>query len=216
MRVTKHAHACLEVEHGDARIVVDPGGFTPRTPALLETADAVLVTHAHGDHLSLDAMTTAMRVRESLVVYGPDDAMAPLRDAFADRARTLAPGDVLEVAGLDVSVHGGLHAEILTGVARDQNLGFLLGGAIYHPGDSFDVPQLPVEVLLVPVSGPWMKIAEAAAFVKQVAPRRAVAIHDALLSRVGLELVGRLLGPGGPAGVEVDQITAGDVVWESA
>jgi hypothetical protein len=43
------------------------------------------------------------------------------------------------------------------------------------------------------VSGPWLKVAEAVEFVRQVKPRRAFALHDALLSDVGHQLVTGLL-----------------------
>jgi hypothetical protein len=51
-----------------------------------------------------------------------------------------------------------------------------------------------VDTLLVPVSGPWLKTAEAIDFVRAVAPRQAVAIHEGLYNDVGLGLVDGLFG----------------------
>jgi hypothetical protein len=66
------------------------------------------------------------------------------------------------------------------------NLGFLLDDEVYHPGDSFDVPRgVRVQTLFVPVSAPWLKLAEAVEFVRAVAPRRAFALHDGLLNDAG-------------------------------
>lgn len=210
MRLTKHAHACIQVEHDGTQIVIDPGGFTPRTPLLLEAADVVLVTHAHGDHVSYDALIDAMRARAHLVVYGPESVVASLRDEFGERVHAVDSGDEFEIAGLPVSVHGGLHAAVVRGVARDANVGYLLGGRVFHPGDSLDPPGVDVDTLLVPISGPWMKLAEAVEFVAAVKPRRAVAIHEALLSHIGRDLVGRILGQGGACPVPVEQFTAGE------
>lgn len=210
MQLTKHAHSCVQIEHDGKRIVIDPGGFTPDASMLLESADAVLVTHAHGDHVSIDALTHAMRSREHLAVYGPDAAVAPLKGEFGSRVRVVVPGEGFDVEGLPVSVHGGLHAPILPGGLREPNVGYLLGGRVYHPGDSLDPPEVEVDTLLVPISGPWMKLAEAVEFVAQVKPHRAVAIHEGLLSRVGLDLAGRILGKGGVSSVAVEQFTPGE------
>ena len=37
----------------------------------------------------------------------------------------------------------------------------------------------------MPVSAPWLKLSESVEFVRAVAPRRAFALHDALLSDAG-------------------------------
>jgi len=209
MKLTKHAHSCVEVEHERRRIVIDPGGFTPNARDLLASADAVLVTHSHGDHLEPDAVVDAMRARTAMVLYGTEDVVAPLREEFGERVRTVAPGDVLEVAGLSVSVYGGLHAQVLPSIPRAVNVGFLLGGRVFHPGDSLDPPDVEVETLLVPVSGPWMKLLEAAEFVNAVKPLRAVAIHEALLSSIGLGIAARILGNGSSACVPVEFLENG-------
>ena len=210
MHITKHAHACIQVEHDGKHIVIDPGGYTPDTPMLLDGADVVLVTHAHGDHVSLDALGNAMRSREHLTVHGPETAVAPLRDEFGDRVHAVTAGDTFTAAGLPVSAHGGLHAAVVPGGPQEANVGYLLDGRVYHPGDSWQLPGVDVETLLVPISGPWMKLAEAIEFVTAVGPQRAIAIHEALLSRIGLDLADRILGEGGLSPVKVEQFTPGE------
>jgi L-ascorbate metabolism protein UlaG (beta-lactamase superfamily) len=209
MKLTKHAHACIDVEHEGRRIVIDPGAFTPNARDLLASADAVLVTHSHMDHLDPDAVTDAMRAHEGMVLYGPEDVVAPLREEFGERVHAVKPGDVLEVAGLSVSVYGGLHAQVLPAIPRATNVGFLLGGRVFHPGDSLDPPDVEVETLLVPVSGPWMKLSESAQFASAVKPLRAVAIHEALLSSIGLDLAARVLSNGSSPSVAVEFLEPG-------
>jgi hypothetical protein len=87
---------------------------------------------------------------------------------------------------MPVRAYGGWHAMIHPDIPRVVNLGFLVNDSVYHPGDSFDVPQgAAVETLFVPISAPWLKLAESVDFVRAVAPRHAYALHDAVLSDAG-------------------------------
>ncbi|GHH94117.1 hypothetical protein [Streptomyces capillispiralis] len=55
------------------------------------------------------------------------------------------------------------------------------------------VPDQPVETLLVPAQGSWLKSAEAIDLVRAVRPRRAFLFHDARINERGLAgVVGRL------------------------
>lgn len=209
MKLTKHAHACIEVEHEGRRILIDPGGFTPNVTDILSRADAVLVTHAHGDHVLQDAVVEAMSARAHVVLFGPEAVVAPLRDQFGDRVRAVTAGDAFEVEGVAVSVYGVLHAEVLPIIPRVSNVGYLLGGEVFHPGDSLEVPHVEVDTLLVPVSAPWLKLSEVAEFVDAVGPRRAVAIHEAMLSPIGLDVAARVLGNGTSPCVPVEFVDPG-------
>ena len=57
MRITKFTHSCLRIE-GAGVLVVDPGELSERSS--LAGADAVLLTHEHFDHISVDALTEAV------------------------------------------------------------------------------------------------------------------------------------------------------------
>jgi hypothetical protein len=62
-------------------------------------------------------------------------------------------------------------------------VGYLVGGQFFHPGDSFTVPDVDVEMLGLPTAAPWLKLSEAVEFLRAVAPRVAIPIHEALLAR---------------------------------
>jgi L-ascorbate metabolism protein UlaG (beta-lactamase superfamily) len=59
MRITHLGHACLLVETGDVRVLIDPGSFSHGFEELTEL-DAVLITHAHGDHYDADRLPTLL------------------------------------------------------------------------------------------------------------------------------------------------------------
>ena len=214
MRLTKHAHACVSIEHDGTHLLIDPGTFTPDAAGLLEHASAALITHEHFDHLDLDAVSTAMAARDDLAVYGPASAIAALRErgADAERLRTVGDGDRFEVGGVPVAVTGTTHASIHDTIAVPENVGYVIAEAIYHPGDSYHLPGTSIETLLVPASGPWTHMGQAIDFVRAVAPRRGVAIHDIMLSEVGHRSVGMFLGEGGPAGVPLHQLATSETL----
>ena len=103
-------------------------------------------------------------------------------------------GDAFTAAGFDVHVHGEMHAVIHPDIPRITNVGFLVDGQVFHPGDAFTVPDEPVATLLLPVHAPWSKISEVIDYVRAVDADQAYALHDALLNDIGLSLVERLTG----------------------
>ncbi|MGY1605991.1 MULTISPECIES: MBL fold metallo-hydrolase [unclassified Geodermatophilus] len=195
MELTKHGHACVVVSDGDRRLVIDPGVFTD--PAVLEGATAVLVTHEHPDHLAADRLRAALDADPALEVW-TNPSVAGQLDGPGGRVHAVGDGDALTVAGFDVSVHGEWHAVIHPELPRVRNVGFLVGGQVFHPGDALTVPGTPVPILLLPLHAPWSKAAEVIDYVRAVGADQAYAVHDGLLNDAGLGLVGSLLGERGP------------------
>ena len=84
-------------------------------------------------------------------------------------------------------------ALVVSSVAFTENTGFAVEGMVFHPGDSFTVPEDKIPTLLVPVTAPWLKFSEVADYIEAVGPARGYAIHDGIMSDPGLALVGNLL-----------------------
>ncbi|MEV0268909.1 MBL fold metallo-hydrolase [Hamadaea sp. NPDC050747] len=183
MRVTKFEHSCVRVERDGAVLVIDPGPWAD--PAALDGVDAVLITHEHFDHLDVDKLADTLAKRPSVTVHAHEAVVAKLA-ALDGATRTVASGDAFEAAGFGVKAYGGLHALLHPEVTPVPNLGFLVEDSVYHPGDSFDVPEgATVETLFVPVSGPWLKASESVDFIRAISPRRVYALHDGLLNEFG-------------------------------
>src|SRR5437773_11111422 len=73
-------------------LYIEPLGITDGAPM----ADAILLTHAHGDHFSPDDIA---RIRhDSTAVYATADVAAQL----AGPANVVAPGDAFEALGCSV------------------------------------------------------------------------------------------------------------------
>ncbi len=183
MRFNKYSHACVRIESDGAVLVIDPGEFTERSA--LSGVDAVLITHEHADHLDVEALTDALATRPSVRIFTHAAVAAHLGD-LAEVTTIVASGERFAAAGFRVRAHGGWHAVIHPEIPPVPNLGFLVEESIYHPGDSFDLPlDADVQTLLVPISGPWLKVSDSIDFVRAAQPRRAIALHDCLLSDIG-------------------------------
>jgi L-ascorbate metabolism protein UlaG (beta-lactamase superfamily) len=188
MRLTKYSHSCVRLDEGSASLVIDPGIFS-ETAVALAGAHAVLITHEHADHLDLPALLEAARSNSALRVWAPK----PVADSLAelgDRVTAVGAGESFDAAGFAVRTFGGLHALIhpLLGTLV-ANVTYLVNDSVYHPGDSFTVPPVPVETLLIPVHAPWSKVAEVLDFAIAVRAPRAFQIHDALLNEFGSRLI---------------------------
>lgn len=192
MRLTKYSHSCLRVEDGGGVLVIDPGGFSEA--ASLDGVDAILVTHEHADHLDVDKIGDALARHPQAQIYTHPDVAAKLA-ALGDVVRPVRPGESFEAAGMSVRAYGGLHAVIHPDLPRVANLGFLVQGRVYHPGDSFDVPEFgnPIDTVFVPVTAPWLKASDAIDFVRAIRPRRAYALHDCLGTDPMLGILGNLM-----------------------
>lgn len=187
MRITKFGHACVRIEHEGTTVVVDPGVFTDA--AAVDGADAVLVTHEHPDHYLPDhLLATDAAVFTIEAVAAKIRADAP---AVAERLTVVTPGSSFDV-GVPVRAVGELHAVIHPEFPRITNSGYVLdlgGTKVYHPGDALTEPGEAVDVLLCPVSAPWLKASEAIEFARAVKAPRNLAIHDRVYSEAGLGIV---------------------------
>lgn len=188
MRITKFTHACVRIEHGGSSVVLDPGGFT--TPESVEGADAVLITHEHFDHYD----PANLRACDATIHTIADVAAKIAEDApdLAERVVVVAPDDTFDLGGIAVRVVGEDHAVIHADIPRIHNSGFVLtmdDTSVYHPGDALTVPGEAVDLLLTPASAPWMRMAEAIDFVREVGAPHNLAIHDAIYSDAGLGVV---------------------------
>ncbi|MEO3938992.1 MBL fold metallo-hydrolase [Dermatophilaceae bacterium Soc4.6] len=191
MRLTHLGHACLLVEVGSTRLLIDPGTFSAGFDELTGL-DAVIATHQHADHLDRDRVGGLLGANPGAVVLADPETVALLAADGITSARALVEGEQLTVG--DVTLHpvGERHAVNHDGVLRCTNVGVVVRAAgepsLYHPGDAYDGEPGDVDVLAVPVNGPWCKVSESIDFVRRVAPRVVTPIHQALLSPAGCSL----------------------------
>jgi L-ascorbate metabolism protein UlaG (beta-lactamase superfamily) len=185
MQLTRYGHACVRLEIDGAVVVIDPGELSE--PEAIAGADAIVYTHAHYDHFSAELLAAARTAHPELVVLGA----AGLADTVGDGYQVLAPGATITVKGVELTGNGGVHAEIHPGNSAGDNVGVLIAGRVYHPGDALDQPPGPVEIGLLPVYAPWARLSDFAAYAKDLDAELLVPIHDGFLTDAGRTSVDR-------------------------
>jgi L-ascorbate metabolism protein UlaG (beta-lactamase superfamily) len=206
MKISKFGHACLLLEEGEARILIDPGAFSQGFEDLTEL-DAILITHQHQDHLVPENIEALMEANPEAKVYADEGSAKILAEAGVS-AQAVHAGDELDIAGVKVEVVGKDHAVIHPKIAGIPNVGYVVASQLYYPGDSYTEPGRAIEVLALPSGAPWLKLSESADFMLAVKPKVAIPVHDAVLAmpEMNSNLYTRL---GEPEGIEVRVVPNG-------
>ena len=188
MRLTHLGHACLLIEMGGERILVDPGSFTPGFEELRDLS-AVVVTHQHPDHLDQRRVPVLLHHNpQARVLVDPGSAhvLSGLGVDAEVRSRETRVGSVT------LTPVGEVHALIHEDIPRIPNVGVVLRAvgeaSLFHPGDSLDGDPGEVDVVAFPLNAPWQASRDMAGFLRRLNPPQAVPIHDALLSAQGRSL----------------------------
>jgi L-ascorbate metabolism protein UlaG (beta-lactamase superfamily) len=200
--VTWLGHSTVLLELGGARLITDPllrsrvlhlrRIATP--PADVGRLDAILISHAHHDHLDKASLR---RLDPQAEVIAPRGALGPLRGSRRT-VHTLDAGDAIELAGLRVeavpAIHDGRRLPPFS--SASSGVGFVVGG-VYFAGDTEPYAEMgllagTLDVALVPIAG-WgpktgaghMDAREAAQALRLLRPALAVPIHWGTYRRIG-------------------------------
>jgi L-ascorbate metabolism protein UlaG (beta-lactamase superfamily) len=186
MKISKYGHACLLVEEGDAKILIDPGAFSKGFEKLTGI-NAILITHQHPDHMVPDNIEAVMAENPTAEVYSDEGSAEVLTQAGIAR-RVIHEGDEFDVNGVKVEVFGRDHAVIHPDIPGISNVGYMIAKRFFYPGDAFTIPGGPIEILAAPVGAPWLKIEEAVDYVRDVKPKFVIPVHDGVLSDAGMQI----------------------------
>ena len=149
MRITYIGHATLLLELGGATILTDPnfdpklGRILPRVSAPgialdeLPRLDALLLTHAHADHLSFDSLE---RLSRRIPLFAPPVVAKWLRRLGFDHAIDLGPGESAHLKDLTIHAAAATHRGNRYGYDRwrsDANMYLLEADeTIFFAGDT--------------------------------------------------------------------------------
>ncbi|MEO8879537.1 MAG: MBL fold metallo-hydrolase [Gemmatimonadaceae bacterium] len=182
LRITYVGHATLLLRFADVCVLTDPnyddklGYFLPRvTPPGVEMVelprvDAILLTHAHADHLSF---RTLRALPAHIPVFAPPVVAQWLQRAGIASARPLAAGEHVQIGALAITAAPAKHVGARYGIDRwrgDAHMYLLDDGAssVLFTGDTAITPAAVelvqriaprcVDVALLPIGdAPWWK-----------------------------------------------------------
>ena len=170
----RFVQSSFRIKSGDTVVYIDPHRI-----ASGDTADLVLITHEHYDHM--DAASIKAVEGPDTVVVANAPCARQLQGKVGSRIVSIEEGHTVNEKGIQIRAipgYNNVHR-------RGSNVGFLfaLGGlTIYHAGDTGRVPEMasldPIDVALLPIGGTYtMDEEEAADAVKDVRPKVAVPMH---------------------------------------
>jgi L-ascorbate metabolism protein UlaG (beta-lactamase superfamily) len=183
MKLTHFGHSCLLADFDGTRLLFDPGNFSHGFEGITGLS-AILITHQHPDHADPERVPALVDANPEAALFADPQTAA----RFGGNWRAVHAGDEITLDGLTIRGVGGRHAVIHPEIPVIDNTSYLIGDAghrarLMHPGDALFVPDEPVDVLATPAAAPWMKISEAVDYLRAVAPRQAVPIHQAIIAK---------------------------------
>jgi L-ascorbate metabolism protein UlaG (beta-lactamase superfamily) len=191
MRITKYGHCCILLEIDGVKILTDPGSYTTEQNAVTGL-DAVLITHSHQDHYHAESIPKIKENNPTAVFVTNAEVGQHLAKENIEFAK-VGEGESTEIKGVLVEGFGKDHAPIYGTVGLVENTAYRIGEKFYFPGDNFHLPNKPVEVLALPIAGPWMKISEAVDFAKAIGAKHAFGVHDRIIMPNSRGFIGILM-----------------------
>lgn len=144
--------------------------------SLLEI-DAIIFTHDHPDHYHLDSLKILLEKNPSAIVYTNTSTGKLLADIGIQHT-VIHDGETIDFQGIPISGHGTQHAIIHSSLPILENTGYFIDEKLFYPGDAFIDPKNPIDILALPVAGPWVKISESVDYALSLKPRVVFPVHD--------------------------------------
>ena len=180
MIIKKLGHCCLLIKTETTTILTDPGAYsTSQNEAV--GVDIVLITHEHADHLHTESLVTVLKNNPNAKVVS-NTSVAKILEKEQIPVQIIEDGQEAMVCDCHLAGHGTEHADIFDTVTPAQNTGYFIDSKLFYPGDALTNPNKQVDILALPVAGPWLTIRNAIEYAIALKPRVAFPVHDGMLT----------------------------------
>lgn len=167
----------MVVEINGKRIITDPGSYTINEQVLEKNIDIVLITHEHQDHFHVDSLKNILKNNPNAIVVTNSSVGKILEESGIFYSK-LEDGQSGEFSDIYFEAHGNKHQEIYEEIGLVQNTGYFIGKDFFYPGDAFTNPNKDINILALPVAGPWTNIKQAVKYALEVKPKVCFPVHD--------------------------------------
>ena len=171
------------IEENGVRILIDPGVYTTEQNNL-KNVHAILVTHEHQDHLNIESLRMVIKRNVGIEVL-TNSGVGVILEKEGIGFRIVEDGGRYVLNGVVVEGFGKEHAIIHRSIPLVHNTGYFVAGRLFYPGDALQKPKVSVEILALPVAGPWIKLGEAIDYALEVKPKICFPVHDGMLKSPG-------------------------------
>ncbi|MEI7777141.1 MAG: MBL fold metallo-hydrolase [bacterium] len=185
MKIKKIGHCCLLIQTNNLTILTDPGMFSVEQNSVTGI-DVVLITHEHADHFHVESLQEILKNNPDAKVI-TNSGVGKKLDEKGIAYSIIEDREATSIKGVVIEAFDGRHEEIFEEIGRVQNTGYFVDNKLFYPGDSFRNPEKLVDVLALPVAGPWCKIPDAIRYALSVKPKKVFPVHDGMLQieRIG-------------------------------
>ena len=176
------------------KILTDPGSFTTAQDTLTGIS-ILLITHEHQDHYHVESVAAIVKNNPDIdVVCNKAVAALIQKENIPCKVQVVGDGESVTLQGILIEGFGTEHALVYPpNMGLVENTGYMVAEKFYFPGDNFHSPNKSVDILALPVAGPWMKLAEAVDFAKLIKARAAFGVHDGMIQPFFRGFIGNLL-----------------------
>ena len=183
MNINKIGHCCLLITIGDIVILTDPGNYSTGQDSMTGI-DFVLITHEHTDHFHIDSVKAILANNPDAKIITNSAVSALLKKENINH-QIVGHGQEADLRGVSLKGWSTKHAIIYKTLENVENTGYIIADTLFYPGDAFTLLDRPIDILALPVSGPWMKISEAIDYALAVKPKKCFPVHDGNLRKPG-------------------------------
>lgn len=184
MKIKKLGHCCLIVEENGKRIMTDPGSWTVEEQIKEKNINLIIITHEHSDHIHVESLKILLENNRDAEII-TNKSVGRLLDKEGIKYKVLEDKISDNSFGIELEAHDCKHEEIYEEIGQVQNTGYFIGKRLFYPGDSFYNPNKIVEILALPVAGPWTNIKDATKYALDIKPKFCFPVHDGMLKSFG-------------------------------
>lgn len=187
MKITKFGHCCLLIEENGVRVLTDPGTYTTAQDEI-KNIDVILITHEHQDHFHVPSVKKILENNPEAIIITNNSVNNLLLKEGIQNVKIVDDGNSFTWKDLIFEAFGKEHAVIYKERGLVENTGYFIGERFFYPGDAFYNPKKPVDILALPIAGPWCKVSHSIDFFLDIKPKKMFPVHDGQLNSIGIKV----------------------------